>query len=111
MRMGLDQIMDERVGFGKCQLRTMALMCLLSIFHGTEMVLNSFLNPIFKLTYHSSSGLVISAIASSFFMGCLFGSISGGYYADKYGRKKIIQTGAFLQMVMSLSYFIANSLV
>lgn len=107
--MGFQEILKDRVGFGKCQIITMILLTLVSTFQGGEAVLNTFLNPIFKEIFQGSSPFLVPALSSAFFIGCLFGSISSGFNADNYGRKIVLQVGSLLQVLMTLAYLFVRS--
>ena len=50
-------------------------------------------------------------MASIFYVGILIGSILCGLLADQYGRKELIKYGSILQVIVSLSFYFADSVV
>ncbi len=109
--MGLNSIINNRIGLGSFQIRTFLILCLVDLNDGVQLVLSSFLNPIIKAIYPEVSTSYISAIASVFYIGILFGSIISGHLADKFGRKTIIIYGAIMQLVTAVLFFMADSLL
>lgn len=109
--MGLNSIINNRIGLGSFQIRTFLILCLIDLNDGVQLVLSSFLNPIIKAIYPEVSTSYISAIASVFYIGILFGSIISGHLADKFGRKTIIIYGAIMQLVTAVLFFMADSLL
>lgn len=49
--MYLDNMINERVGFGTFQLRAFAIFSLIEINDGVELTIGSFLNPIIKAVH------------------------------------------------------------
>jgi MFS family permease len=52
----------------------------------------------------------ISSLASIFYIGILFGSLTSGLLADKYGRRRLIIYGAVMQIAVALMFYLATSL-
>ncbi len=109
--MGLDRIIENRIGFGSFQIKSLFILCLIDMYDGIEVILNSFLNPIIKKIYGGSTTSYITLLASAFFIGNLFGSLASGYLADKHGRRTIIRIGAFLQVISATAFCFASSLL
>jgi hypothetical protein len=49
--MGLETLINERVGLGCFQLRAFLVLCLVDMNDGVELVLSSFLNPIIRAVF------------------------------------------------------------
>lgn len=108
--MGLNNVIEERIGLGPFQIRAFLVLCLIDMNDGVELVLSSFLNPIIREVFPHSTTSFISAVASVFYIGILFGSMISGHLADRYGRRVIIRFGAVMQICVSLLFYFANSL-
>lgn len=48
--MDLNKIINERIGMGSYQVKALLILSLIDIAHGAEVVINSLLNPIFKVS-------------------------------------------------------------
>ena len=77
---------------------------------GVELVLSSFLNPIIKAVFPGTSDSFIAALTSLFYFGILLGSLSSGLLADRYGRRRLIRYGAFMQVAVAAMFYLVNSL-
>jgi putative MFS transporter len=110
IKMGLNNIVEDRIGLGKFQIRIFLVLCLIDMNDGVELVLSSFLNPIIREVFPDSTSTFISVVTSVFYVGILFGSIVSGQLADKHGRRVVIRFGSVMQIVMSLLFYFANSL-
>lgn len=108
--MGLNRLINERIGLGPFQIQSFLILCLIDMNDGVELVLSSFLNPIIKAVFPNVTQSFIELLASIFYTGILIGSISSGILADKYGRKKLITYGSILQIFVSLLFYYVNSL-
>lgn len=108
--MELDNIMNNRIGLGSFQLRCFIILCLVDMNDGVELVLSSFLNTIIKASFPGVTSEYISSLASIFYFGILCGSITSGHLADIYGRRRLINTGALLQMGVAILFYFANTL-
>jgi MFS transporter, putative metabolite:H+ symporter len=108
--MRLDSIINERVGFGRFQVFSFALLCLIDFNDGVEIILASFLNAIVKTTFTNASTAYVSSLVTVFYVGSLFGSLLSGSLADKHGRRSIIRVGAWMQIGASLLFYFADSL-
>ena len=109
--MGLDTIINDRIGLGTYQIQALLIIALLVLLDGVEVVLSSFLNTIIKAIYPDISSSYISAVTSTFYIGLIFGSIASGHVADKYGRRVVIKYGAIVQIISAFFFYLANSLV
>jgi len=85
--MNFTQLINEKIGFGKYQIHTFLILCLIDLNDGVQLILSSFLNPIIKATFPRMHTSTFSLMASIFYVGILIGSILCGLLADKYGRK------------------------
>jgi len=56
------------------------------------------------------SASTFSFMASIFYVGILLGSILCGLLADKHGRLELIKYGSILQLIVSLSFYLAESI-
>ncbi len=74
------------------------------------MILSSLLNPIIKSLYPELTTSMISLLASTFYIGIIFGSLTSGQLADKYGRLTLIQSGAVIQIIAGVLFYFSNSL-
>lgn len=78
---------------------------------GAEIILSSLLNPIIRALYPELSPSLISLLASTFFIGVIFGSLTSGLLADKHGRLTLIKVGAFIQIFAGLLFYLSNNIV
>lgn len=108
--MGLEEMLNTRVGLGVFHLRTFLLLCLVDMNDGVELVLSSFLNPIIRALFPQATPATLELLASIFYLGILVGSLISGFLADQYGRKRLITSGAILQICVSGVFYFANSL-
>lgn len=108
--MGLEEIINQRVGLGAFHLRAFLLLCLVDMNDGVELVLSSFLNPIIRALFPHATPATLELLASIFYLGILLGSLSSGFLADQYGRKRLITYGAILQIFVSGIFYLADSL-
>ncbi len=108
--MELDNIMNNRIGLGFFQLRCFIILCLVDMNDGVQLVLSSFLNTIIKASFPGATSEYISSLASIFYFGILCGSITSGHLADIYGRRRLINTGALLQVGVAILFYFANTL-
>lgn len=108
--MGLNRLIDERVGLGKFQIHSFLILCLIDMNDGVQLVLSSFLNPIIKASFPGVTSSYVQVLASVFYAGILLGSVTSGVLADKYGRKSLIKNGSVMQIGVSLLFYCANSL-
>ena len=108
--MQLDDVINSRIGLGPFQIRSFLVLCLVDMNDGVELVLSSFLNPIIKASFPGATSAYVSSLASIFYLGILFGSITSGHLADIYGRRRLISSGAILQLCVAFLFYIANSL-
>lgn len=108
--MALEELINRRVGLGAFHLRTFLLLCLVDMNDGVELVLSSFLNPIIRSLFPHATSATLELLASIFYAGILLGSLTSGFLADRYGRKRLITSGALLQICVSFVFYLANSL-
>lgn len=54
---------------------------------------------------------MISLLASVFFIGVIFGSLTSGQLADKHGRLTLIKFGALIQIIAGVLFYLSNNLV
>ena len=87
--MQLDDVINSRIGLGPFQIRSFLVLCLVGMNDGVELVLSSFLNPIIKANFPgaNSANISISSLASIFYLGILFGSVTSGRLADPRPQK------------------------
>ena len=57
--MGLNNIVEDRIGLGKFQIRIFLVLCLIDMNDGVELVLSSFLNPIIREVFPDSTSTFI----------------------------------------------------
>jgi MFS transporter, putative metabolite:H+ symporter len=108
--MALEELINGRVGLGVFHLRTFLLLCLVDMNDGVELVLSSFLNPIIRGLFPHATPATLELLASIFYAGILLGSLTSGFLADRHGRKRLITSGAILQICVSAVFYLADSL-
>ena len=108
--MGLDRLINERIGLGRFQIHSFLILCLIDMNDGVQLVLSSFLNPIIKAVFPQVTSQFVQLLASVFYVGILIGSLTSGILADKYGRKRLITYGSIVQLAVSLLFYCANTL-
>jgi len=109
--MVLKEIIDDRIGLGSYQFYTFIVLSLIGTNDGVEIILSSLLNPIIRAIYPELSPSLISLLASTFFIGVIFGSLTSGHFADKHGRLTLIKTGACIQILAGLLFYLSNNIV
>jgi putative MFS transporter len=93
-----DVILD-RIGFGKYHYKLFIILGLLGITDGSAGLVISFILPLFKKEFNPKFDF--QAILGTFlFIGCLFGSLSSGYFSDKYGRRRPILYSNLLMLIL-----------
>ena len=85
--MQLDDVINSRIGLGPFQIRSFLVLCLVGMNDGVELVLSSFLNPIIKASFPGATSAYVSSLASIFYLGILFGSVTSGRLADPRPQK------------------------
>jgi MFS family permease len=108
--MGLNRLINERVGLGAFQVQAFLVLCMVDMNDGVELVLSSFLNPIIRAVFPDATSGYVELLASIFYVGILVGSLTSGGLADRYGRRRLIACGAVLQIGVSLMFYYAVTL-
>lgn len=103
-----DNILEKKIGFGKYQYISCLLVGLTQFADGADVVGLSILLPVLKYEWNipdDQQGL----LGSMLFFGLLIGSLLGGYWADKYGRRTALLYSTFIQFVLGIVSTFASS--
>ena len=107
--MQLDDVINSRIGLGPFQIRSFLVLCLVDMNDGVELVLSSFLNPIIKARFPAPPQLTslrwLAYSISAYFLGRLQADVW-----QIHGRRRLISSGAILQLCVAFLFYIANSL-
>lgn len=85
MKFSLDTIIDQRIGFGRYQLRSMILLALIDFNDGAEIIVMTFIVPIIKAEWGLTSAKA-ATLTSVLFFGAFLGLFFSGKIADIKGR-------------------------
>jgi MFS family permease len=93
-----DVILD-RVGFGKYHYKLFVILGLLGIADGSSGLVLSFVLPLFKKQFQPKFDFQ-AILGALLYIGCLFGSLSSGYFSDKYGRRWPILYSSLIMLIL-----------
>ena len=108
MRNIFDEILSNKIGFGKFQIFSILLISLVDLDDGVQLILIPLITPLIKKEF-SLSVVQISTLTSIFYIGMIFGSVLTGKIADIYGRRISLVFSSFLQFIISFSFVFASS--
>ncbi|CAD8201370.1 unnamed protein product [Paramecium pentaurelia] len=104
----LEQVLEQRLGFGKHYWRQFFIISFIDFLDGAEFLYLALLTPALKQEWNLSI-LELSIFGSSFTLGLTIGSIICGFLADKMGRKSILIIATVFQAaVVFLTVFSQN---
>ncbi|EGR34660.1 major facilitator superfamily protein, putative [Ichthyophthirius multifiliis] len=92
-----DDILKEKIGFGKFQIQTMFIITFIDFIDGAELNFLSISLQILKIEWNLESRQV-EILSSSYYIGLVIGCIFSGYFCDFFGRKCSMQIGNLLQL-------------
>ena len=102
-----DEILDNRIGFGRYQVISMMLISLVDFDDGVQLILMPLIVPILKLEWDLSI-TTISVLTSVFYLGMCLGALVTGKIADNHGRRFSLVHSSFIQFIISLSFAFIN---
>jgi len=108
-RLNFDEILENRIGFGKYQFLTVLILCLVDFNDGIELLSMSLIIPILKREWQIEK-LCIEIISSVFYFGMLIGAVITGKISDRYGRRITILISSSIQFVITLCFCFVNSI-
>ena len=103
-----DDVLDQRVGYGKYQIISLILISLVDFDDGVQLVLMPLIVPIVKQEW----GLTITSVSvltSIFYLGMCFGALITGKIADNHGRRHSLVHSSFVQFLASLLFLFVNN--
>ena len=103
-----DSLLENRVGFGKYQYLSFAILALVDFTDGVELLTMSVLMSILQIEWKLSD-ITIEITTSSFYFGMFIGAIITGKVADQFGRRNTIIFACFFQFLVSLSFTFIDS--
>lgn len=104
-----DEILENKIGFGRYQLITMAFLCLVDFNDGVELLSMSILMPILKREWEISKTW-IEILSSIFYLGMFIGALITGKFADTKGRRTTLLYSSSFQFIIAFSFSKVNSL-
>ena len=108
MRNIFDEILTNKIGFGKFQILSILLISLVDLDDGVQLVLIPLILPLIKKEW-SLSMVEVSTLASIFYIGMIFGSCLTGKIADIHGRRVSLVFSSLLQFIISFSFVFVSS--
>ncbi|CAK59584.1 unnamed protein product (macronuclear) [Paramecium tetraurelia] len=93
----LEQVLEQRLGFGKHYWRQFFIISFIDFLDGAEFLYLALLIPAIKQEWNLSI-MELSIFGSSFTLGLTIGSIICGFLADRMGRKTILIIGTVFQV-------------
>ncbi|EAS04378.1 MFS transporter (macronuclear) [Tetrahymena thermophila SB210] len=106
--MSFDDLVNLRIKLGKYQYIAIAILVMVDLNDGVQLVLMSFINPIIKAEWHISS-TEVATLTSLFYLGTALGSCCTGSIADRYGRKIAIQYSSLALFLISNSFVLVKT--
>jgi MFS transporter, putative metabolite:H+ symporter len=96
-----DDLINERIGYGRYQKIVCGLLSLILIADGMEMAALSILLPI--LTYEwEISHEVQTLLGSVLFLGMFLGSLLAGFITDHFGRKRTLEYSSLATFLLGI---------
>lgn len=89
----------EHIGFGMYHYKPFVILELLGIADGSSSLVISFILPLFKKNLVLKFDLQ-AILGTCIYLGCLFGSLSSGYFADRYGRRRPILYSSLVMFIL-----------
>ena len=104
----INKFMNEKIGFGKYQILSLIILCFIDFNDGVELMIFNIITPILKEKW----GLKMSQIELMgflYYFSMFIGSISSGYFSDKFGRRICLIFSSLGQtLTVTLFLFIQN---
>ncbi|KAL4494992.1 hypothetical protein ABPG72_015692 [Tetrahymena utriculariae] len=106
----LNNVLENKIGFGKYQIKVLSVVSFLDFNDGTVFIILSLIMPIIKNEFKGPQNeSLIEFIGTSYFIGMVFGSFISGYFSDKYGRRSVMQWCSLGYAIICIySLFITN---
>jgi MFS family permease len=107
-QINFDDILVSRVGLGRAQFESLAVLSMIDFIDGFQDLLNSILTKIMTLQFALNEWQE-SLFASIYFIGIVIGNAICAFLSDRLGRRILLLWGTFITFLALLLYSFAQN--